>query len=152
MFIHFQGLVTFLWIISIVTTFVLVHGLYNELNEIQSAAYVALSHTAWALSISWIIIACVTGYGGPVNVILSSKILIPISRLTYCAYLIHPLIMLSAMAHMDGPIHLQRDTMIIAIFGYFSMSYLASIVISLLFEAPAVALLRQFHPLKRKFK
>lgn len=134
------------------TTFVLVHGLYGELGQVESAAYVALSHTAWALAISWVVISCVTGYGGPVNAILSSKMFAPLSRLTYCAYLVHPLIMLSAMAHMDGPIHLQRDTMIIAIFGYFFASYLASAVLTIIFEAPAVALLNKFHPLKKKVK
>lgn len=135
-----------------VTTFVLVHGLYSELGQVESAAYVSLSHTAWALAISWIIVSCVTGYGGPVNSILSLKVFAPLSRLSYCAYLIHPLIMLSTMAHMDGPIHLQRDTMIIAIFGYFFTAYLGSIVLTLVYEAPAVALLNKFHPLKKKVK
>lgn len=135
-----------------ITTFVLVHGLYGELGQVESAAYVALSPTAWALALSWVVVACVTGYGGPVNSILSSKFFAPLSRLTYCAYLIHPLIMLSAVAHMDGPMHLQRDTMIIAIFGYFFVSYLGSLVLTIVFEAPAVALLSIFHPLKKKMK
>ncbi|KAK6641346.1 hypothetical protein RUM44_013055 [Polyplax serrata] len=149
---YHKGLVIFFWVISMLTTFVLVHGLYSELGQIESAAYVALSHTAWALAISWVIIACVTGYGGPVNSILSSKMFAPLSRLTYCAYLVHPLIMLSAIAHMDGPIHLQRDTMVVAIFGYFFVSYLASAVLTIIFEAPAVSLLNKFHPLKKKVK
>jgi hypothetical protein len=43
----------------------LVYGLYNiELNRIPAAAYSSLSHTAWALGLSWIVIACSTGYGG----------------------------------------------------------------------------------------
>ena len=151
-FFHFQGLVALGWILSMITTFILVHGLYGELSQVQSAAYVALSHTAWALAVSWIVIACVTGYGGPVNKILSSKFFAPLSRLTYCAYLVHPLIMLSSMAHMDGPYHLQRDTMIVAIFGYFCVSYLASVVLTIVYEAPAVALLSIFHPLKKKMK
>ncbi|KAL0276270.1 UNVERIFIED_CONTAM: hypothetical protein PYX00_003876 [Menopon gallinae] len=149
---YHKGVVTLGWILSMMTTFILVHGLYGELDQVESAAYVALSHTAWSLAVSWIVVACVTGYGGPVNVILSSRLFAPFSRLSYCAYLIHPLIMLSTLAHMDGATHLQRDTMVIAIFGYFFVSYLGSVILTILFEAPAVALLNIFHPLKKKMK
>lgn len=134
------------------TTFVLVYGLYGELSQVESAAYVALSHTAWALALSWVVVACVTGYGGVVNRLLCLKMFAPLSRLSFCAYLIHPLIMISVVAHMESPAHLQRDTMIISIFGYAFTAYLGSLVLTLLFEAPAVALLSIFHPLKKKVK
>lgn len=52
------------WAFSIGMTFILVHGLYGDLGPIMSAAYVALSHTAWAIAVAWIVIACCTGNGG----------------------------------------------------------------------------------------
>ncbi|XP_066994975.2 nose resistant to fluoxetine protein 6 [Anabrus simplex] len=140
------------WAIFFAITFTLVHGLYGELGPIESAAYVALSHTAWGGAMAWLAIACCTGHGGYINKLLSHPALYPLSRITYCAYLMHPLIMLSVLMHMDSPVHLARGTMVMMIFGYFVSAYLLSIVVSLAFEAPIIALLNLLHPIKRKLK
>lgn len=53
------------WILCIGCLIALVYGLYDTyLDRIPAAAYSSLSHTAWALCLSWIVIACSTGYGG----------------------------------------------------------------------------------------
>lgn len=53
------------WIISSGMILSLIYGLYNtELSPVSAAAYSSLSHTAWAIAISWIVVACSTGYGG----------------------------------------------------------------------------------------
>ncbi|XP_046986287.1 nose resistant to fluoxetine protein 6-like [Schistocerca americana] len=140
------------WALSMAVTFWLVHGLYGELSAGASAAYVALGHSAWALALAWVAIACCTGHGGVVNTVLSQRMLVPLSRLTYCAYLLHPVIMLSAIMHIDAPLHLSRDTMIMVIFGYFTCSYLLSFVVSMTFEAPVIAVLNVVHPLKKNIK
>ena len=44
---------------------------------------------AWALAISWVILACVKKRGGPVNTILSWPVWIPLARVQYCVYLLH---------------------------------------------------------------
>ena len=36
----------------------------------------------------------------------------PLSRLTYCAYLVHPLIMMITVTQMDGPLHLHNDLVV----------------------------------------
>jgi hypothetical protein len=45
---------------------------------------------------------------GIVNSLLSFRALLPLSRLTYCAYLTHPLIMVVTGFSMDGPLHLHN--------------------------------------------
>jgi hypothetical protein len=60
----FQAVAITGWALSIGMTFILVHGLYGDLDPIMSAAYVALSHTAWAIAVAWIVTACSTGNGG----------------------------------------------------------------------------------------
>lgn len=43
----------------------LVYGLYEaDLSPVAGAAYSSLSHTAWAVGLAWIVVACSTGYGG----------------------------------------------------------------------------------------
>lgn len=53
------------WLTSISVLLSLVYGLYEtDLTPIGGAAYSSLSHTAWALGLAWIVVACMTGYGG----------------------------------------------------------------------------------------
>lgn len=78
----------------------------------MAAAYSSLSHSVWALGLSWIVVACSTGYGGYVNNILSAPILYPISRTTYCAYLVHPLVIRLTAMNLDSPFHLGKYTMV----------------------------------------
>lgn len=65
MFRDFQTTSICLWIISIVLICGVIFGMYGiQFETYSSMAYTSLSHTSWGLSISWILIACVTGYGG----------------------------------------------------------------------------------------
>lgn len=101
------------WSLASLNLFVLVFGLYRaELSQLAAALYSSLSHSAWALSLAWIIIACSTGYGGFVNTLLSAPCLYPFSRVTYCAYLVHPIVIRSMALNTDAPMHLGGDTMV----------------------------------------
>jgi hypothetical protein len=77
-----------------------------EYYDVEAAFFAALHRVAWAVGIGWIIWACVNGYGGiffilrksiefhvfvsgPVNSILSWKYFLPMSKLSYCAFLVH---------------------------------------------------------------
>lgn len=53
-------------------------------------------------------LSCCWGYANPVNRILSYRGFYPLSRLTYCAYLIHPIIMMITSFQMEGPVHLSH--------------------------------------------
>ena len=44
---------------------------------------------AWALSIAWLILACVKRRGGPINTVLCWPIWQPLARVQYCLYLLH---------------------------------------------------------------
>ncbi|XP_076627063.1 O-acyltransferase like protein-like isoform X1 [Colletes latitarsis] len=139
------------WLLSSAGLLSLLYGLYEaELSPIMAATYSSLSHSIWALGLSWIVIACSTGYGGYVNSILSAPILYPVSRITYCAYLIHPLVIRLTALNLDSPFHLGKYTMMITFLGQLVLSYLLSFVISLSFEAPIVSMLKILSPKKRK--
>nr|XP_034194410.1 O-acyltransferase like protein-like isoform X2 [Osmia lignaria] len=139
------------WLLSSACLLSLLYGLYEtELTPIMSAAYSSLSHSIWALGLSWIVVACSTGYGGYVNSILSAPILYPVSRITYCAYLVHPLVIRLTAMNLDSPFHLGNYTMMITFFGQLVLSYLLSFIISVSFEAPIVSMLKILSPKKRK--
>lgn len=61
---------------------------FYEIPETPGYFYAALSRLAWALSVAWVIFACIKGYGGIINTVLSWKVFMPLGRLTFCAYLI----------------------------------------------------------------
>ncbi|XP_043523193.1 nose resistant to fluoxetine protein 6 isoform X2 [Frieseomelitta varia] len=139
------------WLLSSACLLSLLYGLYEaELSPIMAATYSSLSHSLWALALSWIVVACSTGYGGYVNSILSAPILYPISRITYCAYLLHPLIIRLTAMNLDSPFHLGKYTMMITFLGVLVLSYVLSFIISVSFEAPIVTMLKILSPKKRK--
>lgn len=108
-----RGTVIAAWTVAILNLCILVFGLYgSELSQFTAAAYSSLSHSAWALSLAWITFACSTGYGGYVNTLLSAPCLYPFSRVTYCAYLVHPIVIRSMALNTDAPMHLGPDTMV----------------------------------------
>ncbi|XP_063243090.1 nose resistant to fluoxetine protein 6-like [Bacillus rossius redtenbacheri] len=131
------------WLLSLSCMCCLVYGLLHlQLGVVASAAYVALGHTAWAFSLSWVVLACCAGYGGVVNNLLSFRALYPLSRLTYCAYLVHPVIMVLTTFLMDGPLHLHNGIVVILYLGNVVAAFLLAFLISLAFEAPVVRLLK----------
>lgn len=93
--------------------FSLVYGLYpGNLTVPVSSAYAAFGHTAWAMAVSFIVIQCCTGSARMIDSLLSLRLMYPLSRLTYCAYLVHPLIMMITVTQMDGPLHLHNDLVV----------------------------------------
>lgn len=120
-----------------------IYGFYEQdVGRVIGALWTSLSHSLWAVYIAWIVIACATGNGGFISKILGSPILYPLSRTTYCAYLLHPLIIRTIFLNSIAPIQLGVITMVIYFFGTCVLSYLLAFVLSIAFEAPIVSLLR----------
>lgn len=131
------------WILSAAIMFSVVYGLYpGNLTVMVSSVYAALGHTAWAMAVAFIVIQCCTGSARMIDSLLSLRLMYPLTRLTYCAYLVHPVIMMVTTTAMDGPLHLHNGIVLILYFGNLVASYLLSFCISLAFEAPVVTLLK----------
>ncbi|XP_074030482.1 nose resistant to fluoxetine protein 6 [Leptinotarsa decemlineata] len=136
-------IVAFGWLASSAILLAMIYGLYEvRLAPWVGAAYSALSHSAWAIALSWIVVACVTGYGGFVDKILSATVLYPFSRVTYCAYLVHPITIRIMVMSMDSPLHLGSIVTVIIYFGQMVASFLLAFFVSIMYESPIVSLLR----------
>lgn len=67
-----QPLVGFLWVVSSAMALAVVYGLVpyikeenvHEVADPIRVAYGSLSRFAWSVSVSWVIFACIKGYGG----------------------------------------------------------------------------------------
>ncbi|XP_011256830.1 nose resistant to fluoxetine protein 6 isoform X2 [Camponotus floridanus] len=141
------------WILSVMIMFSAVYGLYpGNLTVLVSSVYAALTHTAWAMAVAFIVIQCCTGSARMIDSLLSLRLTYPLSRLTYCAYLVHPVIMMITSTQMDGPLHLHNGIVLIVYFGNLVASYLLSFCISLAFEAPVVNLLKLAFTSKKRMR
>lgn len=70
----------------------------HNTTALENGIYVSMSRVAWALALSYLIYACVHGYGGPVNWFLSLSFWQPLSRLSYAIYILHFPVVLVVMA------------------------------------------------------
>ncbi|XP_033321739.2 nose resistant to fluoxetine protein 6 [Megalopta genalis] len=131
------------WTLSILCNCgILFTGVQRDLPIYGSVIYTSLSRTFWGIGIAWLTFACVTNNGGIVNKILSFKLFIPLSRLTFCAYLANPFIISSMNLNNKYPHYfdiLSTGNMAI---GMIVITYICSTVLSLIAEAPAINLLR----------
>ncbi|XP_053380233.1 nose resistant to fluoxetine protein 6-like [Mercenaria mercenaria] len=134
------------WSVATAMAVSVLYGLYTsdgsppDFSNSVSALYNATSRTAWGLSVAWVIFACATGYGGPVNALLSWRGIIPLSRLTYCAYLVHPLVIYVYIFSRRTMMHWYDLEMIYLFLGHLCVSYAAAFLLSLAFECPMIGL------------
>lgn len=141
------------WILSTSIMLSVVYGLYaGNLSILTSSVYASLSHTAWAMAVAFIVIQCCTGSARVIDSLLSLRLMHPLSRLTYCAYLVHPVIMMITSTQLDGPFHLHNGLVIIIYLGNLVASYLLSFCVSIALEAPLVNLLKIIFTSKKRIK
>jgi len=139
-----KPLVAFLWAASAAVALAVVYGLVpyikeknvQEIDDLTRVAYGSLNRFAWALSIAWVIFACIKGYGGFVNELLSWSAFGPLARMTYCVYLIHLNFIKIYFAYMRKPIFYTTFGHIQLYFGVLLTVFLLSFLLSLTIEAP----------------
>lgn len=120
-----------------------IFGLYPSLQgwdwPIYHLFYGATSRTIFALALGWIIYACHTGIGGPLNAILSFSLLLPLSILSYSVYLIHMIPVV--FTYLLAPFPMQFTSKW-RIFGHctiqLAISYCFGVLCTMIAEMPAL--------------
>ncbi|KAL1423749.1 hypothetical protein MTO96_020813 [Rhipicephalus appendiculatus] len=138
---------TVLWLLSIgLSCFVMFVTVYwnqgNAPNDVVNALYGGCHRLLWSLALAWPSFACATGRGGILNGFLSWKSLRPLSRLTYCIYLVHSWFFLIRMGNMRTNFELSEYTLLMTSLGIFCYSAFFGYVLHLCCEAPAYHLQR----------
>lgn len=111
-------------------------------SELQSALYSALSRPLWACAIGFIIFACYTKQGGPIEALLSARLFAPFSRLTYPAFLIHPIVMAVFYGSRQASFQFSHYLMLYLILGNIVITYASAFVLAALFELPLLSVER----------
>ena len=87
-----------------------------------------------------VIYACVTSQGGLVNSFFSWSVWIPLSRLTFSAYLFHTTIIYGYYDSLEHSIHAQYSTMIYIYLGHITIAYAGAYLVALVCEVPILGL------------
>ncbi|XP_052271263.1 nose resistant to fluoxetine protein 6-like [Dreissena polymorpha] len=141
-------LVTWLgWALSIAMGMSVIYGLYyynshpgTVMGKTGTLFYLSCARTTWAVALAWLVIACATGHGGWINNILKWKFWAPMGRLTYTAYLIHPMILFGYYLNLLSPLEYTDITMVYMFIGNLILSYAGAYIVSMAFEAPMMNL------------
>ena len=117
------------------------YGLYPQWHghvptKAENVIYIMFSRFTWSLGLALLVFACHYGFGGPINWFLSLKFWIPLSRVSYNAYLIHPLILTVIFGSERKIIYYQDYNIAVYAIGMIVLSYGAAAVVSIFVEFP----------------
>ncbi|KYM99164.1 Nose resistant to fluoxetine protein 6 [Cyphomyrmex costatus] len=127
--------------------YVFVFNLYERhMSVLATAVYVALYKLFWAIPVALIIIMSFIKHGDIITRFLSFKVWVPFSRLTYCAYLVHPVIIRSIYLSRETTVHFEFLFIMVMGIGYIVTSYVCSYILSVMVELPYILLMRMFIP------
>ena len=124
-----------MWQLSFLTGIAVVFGLgnirknneagFDSFTTLEAVIYRCFSKTGWSLALSWVVFSCHNGYGGTkklkdypvscnsstfylgiINSFLSWEAFVPLSKLTYGAYLNHWTMLQIVLLSFTSPIFL----------------------------------------------
>ncbi|KAL9976510.1 hypothetical protein ACROYT_G013819 [Oculina patagonica] len=135
------------WCVAIALALSVVYGPYKSIKQprvpftkFENIMYGTFSRFAWGLALAWVVYACHRGFGGLVNRILSAHLWIPLSRLTYTAYLVHPIVLFTFFASFETVLAYSDLHLAFYFAGTVSLSYSVAFIVSVCVEFPMLQL------------
>ena len=130
-----------LWAMAIVFGMSTVYGLYSSFNGhhltvTENVMYFMFSRLTWGLALAQLAFCCHYGYGGVINHFLSLPFWVPLSRLTFTAYLIHPAVIFVLYSSLRHDLHFDTNTMVVYTIACCVLSYGIAGVVSVFVEFP----------------
>ncbi|KAK6962032.1 nose resistant to fluoxetine protein 6, partial [Biomphalaria glabrata] len=108
----------------------------TDLNQSGVRLLEIVKSPLWGLFVAWLVFSCHYGYGGVVNTFLSWNAWIPLSRLTYGAYLFHLMITLYLNQSQAYEVYFTKLYAVFRTTTVIVMAYFVSLVVSVLSEMP----------------
>lgn len=136
------------WFISLFFIGLMVFGTYDNqnpnpvvhLNRAENILFQSTCRPIWAMALGFMIFSCTLGQGGIMNEMFSWQAWVPLSRLSFSAYLAHMSVIYWYNYQALAPIPYTELIMSYEFVGHMVMSYAFALVIALLFESPLVGL------------
>lgn len=133
------------WIVTFAVSSTVLFGLHewnngNDPGKVTGAMYAALCRVCWTSALAWITYACSSGYGGVLTKLLSWKPLIPLSRLTFLLYMIHPLIQIVVYANVREGFQAENYPAVFFFFSVLISGYGLAAILCMFLESPFINL------------
>ena len=118
-----------------------VYGIYpmwhgHHYSVAEHVTYLTYARLAWGIGLALIVFACHNGYGWWIDVFLSWKVWIPLSRLTFMAYLMHLVVLLVMTYTLRTPLHFSDVTIGVYMVAGVVLSYGAAALVAIAVEFP----------------
>ncbi|CAH0581529.1 unnamed protein product [Chrysodeixis includens] len=111
-------------------------------NQVWDNIMNSFMRPAYAVALSWMIIACVHGYAGPINWLLSLDMWRMPARLTYGIYVFHFGLMTSLNAAMLTPFYFSVPRVVFKFLAHMTLAILVSYFFTLLVDTPVSVLFK----------
>ena len=130
-----------LWILAAFFCLSTLYGFYgtwhgHPFNPAENVVYFMFSRFTWALGLALLVFICHNGYGWVVNSFLSMGFWVPLSRLTFIAYLVHPTILTVILSSSHEPVLITDITMAVYAIAAVVLSYGFAAVVAAFVEFP----------------
>ncbi|XP_042897471.1 nose resistant to fluoxetine protein 6-like [Parasteatoda tepidariorum] len=137
------------WSLAFISNFSVLYGVidWNRGRDPylwEGLMYASLNRVAWTYGVAWIIVCCATGHGGVINYILSWKAFVPLGRLTFIVYLIHPIVQIAVVGNVRTQIQPDHFFAVWIYFGHLCVTYGTAFAGSMLVESPLMSLEKIF--------
>jgi len=118
-------------------------------SNMDHTLYIAFSRPGFVLGIAFPMYAIMRGHGGVLRELLSLYIWVPLARLTYTAYLTHPIIIFVINYSSTTVFHYSAINMAIRYAAHLVLAYSVGLVFHLVLEKPTANLERIIFPRRR---
>ncbi|XP_069111777.1 O-acyltransferase like protein-like [Argopecten irradians] len=111
-------------------------------TRLQNAIYESFDRPVWAMCVAWVVFACHNKMGGIVNSLLSWGGFIPLSRLGYCIYLVHPIVILVHGFSRRSLFYVDDFGLVYLIVGHTTISLMCAFVLATAIEFPFMGIMK----------
>ena len=130
-----------MWALAFIFCFSTVYGLYNTWHGhipslVENIFYNTFSRFTWAVGLALLVFICHNGYGGWVNTFLSMSFWIPLSRLAFNAYLVHPVVLTVIYGSARKPVHYMDLEMAVYAVAVATISFAVAFLVTIFVEFP----------------
>ena len=130
-----------MWLVAGVLGMAVVYGFYptfhgHAFSQVENIMYFMFSRTTWGICLALVVYACHYGYGGVINRFLSLPFWVPLSRLTFNAYLVHEVVLVVIFGDLRDTIFYTDITIAVYIIANVVISYGIAGLVSIFVEFP----------------
>ncbi|XP_058803541.1 nose resistant to fluoxetine protein 6-like [Phymastichus coffea] len=128
----------------------LFYGPRRNFTTVEAAFYSSVHRALWSIGTGWVLLACITDNAGSLRKFLKWRPFVPLSRLTYSAYLVNGLVELHSASSVRVPQHLDTFSLLGKVLSHLTLTFGGAVLLSVMFESPILGIERIF--LRREIK